>query len=401
MPSPPLEATDGGAFVRRLELAPTGHGPLDGLTFAAKDLIDVAGLTTGAGNPTWLDTHPPATVDAVSVEQLRSAGAKCLGKAVTDELAFSLIGENAFYGTPLNPRAPDRVPGGSSSGSASAVAQGIVDLALGTDTGGSVRVPASNCGLWGIRPSHGVVSVAGVNPFAPTFDTVGVLAAEAETMIAAASLLVGAPAVRDEPEVVVHLLTDAFVLADDEVRESLAPWTARLRADFAVSETTLEQIAGPGADLASWRDTFSVVQWAEIESTLGAWIAAANPAFGRATSESFRLVRELDRARVAPAVRLRERYARDLRAFLRPNELLCLPTTPAPAPVKGTTPPRSETGPADWYPRALSLTSIAGIGRLPQVSLPVAEVDGAPVGLSLAAGHGRDDLLLDVVGMLA
>src|SRR5918912_4348087 len=188
----PKEATavqEGSAFVQEIEVDPTGSGPLDGLTFAVKDLIDIGGYKTGCGNPSWRCTHPPATVNAVCVEQLLAAGARCVGKTVTDELAFSLLGENHFYGTPLNPKAPDRVPGGSSSGSASAVACGLADFALGTDTGGSVRVPAGNCGVFGLRPSHGFISVAGLNPVAPTFDTVGVLAKDADVLSRATSVL--------------------------------------------------------------------------------------------------------------------------------------------------------------------------------------------------------------------
>ena len=188
-PTRSITAEQSGAFVETFELAPTADGPLAGLSFAVKDLIDVADRLTGCGNPTWRDTHPPAAVHAVCVEQLLAAGAHAVGKTVTDELAFSLIGENHFYGTPLNAAAPNRVPGGSSSGSASAVACGLADFALGTDTGGSVRVPASNCGIWGLRTSHGFVSVAGVMPFAPTFDTVGILARSAEVLRRAAEVL--------------------------------------------------------------------------------------------------------------------------------------------------------------------------------------------------------------------
>src|SRR5262245_1386725 len=183
-----ISVAQSGAFVETLELSPAGTGPLDGLCFAVKDLIDVAGWKTGCGNPAWHATHPPAVVHAVCVEQLLHAGASCVGKTVSDELAFSLLGQNHFYGTPLNPRAPDRVPGGSSSGSASAVACGLVDFALGTDTGGSVRVPASNCGIWGFRPLHGFISVAGVNPFAPTFDTVGILVRSVEVLAQVAGI---------------------------------------------------------------------------------------------------------------------------------------------------------------------------------------------------------------------
>ncbi len=138
-----------------LRIAGRPGGPLAGLTFAAKDLFDVAGHPTGGGNPDWARQNPVPTRHAWAVQRLLGAGATLIGKTITDEVSLGIFGENAFYGTPLNSRAPDRVPGGSSSGSASAVAQGLCDTALGTDTGGSVRVPASFCGLYGIRPTHG------------------------------------------------------------------------------------------------------------------------------------------------------------------------------------------------------------------------------------------------------
>ena len=152
MKSSTITVNESNAFVTTFDVSPTGSGPLDGLCFAVKDVIDVAGCKTGCGNPTWRDSHPPAVTHAVCVEQLLRAGARCVGKAICDELAFSLLGENYFYGTPLNARAPHRVPGGSSSGSASAVVCGLVDFALATDTAGSTRVPSSNCGIWGFRP---------------------------------------------------------------------------------------------------------------------------------------------------------------------------------------------------------------------------------------------------------
>src|SRR5919205_1184750 len=198
------------AFVERVEVEPTGSGALERLSFAVKDLIDIGGHKTGCGNPTWRGTHPPASVNAVCVEQLLDAGSRCVGKTVSDELAFSLLGENHFYGTPLNPKAPDRVPGGSSSGSASAAAPRIVDFALGTDTGGSVRVPASNCGIFGLRPSYGYISVAGVNPFAPTFDTVGILAGSAEVLARVASVLLACEDIQGEEPGTIHYFQEAF-----------------------------------------------------------------------------------------------------------------------------------------------------------------------------------------------
>ncbi|MFO0845673.1 MAG: amidase [Gemmataceae bacterium] len=396
----PINTALSGAFVEAFEVAPTGPGPLGGLRFAVKDLIDVAGRVTGCGNPTWRDTHPPAVAHAVCVEQLLRAGAACAGKTVTDELAFSLVGQNHFYGTPLNPRAPDRVPGGSSSGSASAVACGLVDFALGSDTGGSVRVPASNCGVFGLRPSHGVVSVAGVMPFAPTFDTVGVLARSAEVLARTAAVLLSLEGDPKSPGPI-YLVREAFDLADAEVRQALEGAVRRLREGFGprVREVSLGEVGGE-ANLAAWGDTFCALQWAEIHSSLGAWVADAKPAFGPATAANFELTRRLDRRRLAEAAVWRERAFRRLRSFLGEDSILCMPTTPALAPRKGEDLPRSSGG-AGYYPRALALTSVAGIGRLPQVSLPLADVDGVPIGLSLLAGTGRDSLLLSVAQSLA
>ena len=156
-------ADDINAFVPgpRIHIEGRPGGPLSGLTFAAKDLFDVAGHPTGGGNPDWARSNPVPTRHAWAVQRLLDAGATLIGKTITDEVSLGIVGENAFYGTPVNPRAPGRVPGGSSSGSAAAVAAGLCDTALGTDTGGSVRVPASFCGLYGIRPTHGRLDCLG------------------------------------------------------------------------------------------------------------------------------------------------------------------------------------------------------------------------------------------------
>jgi amidase len=329
---------------------------------------------------------------------------------VSDELAFSLLGENHFYGTPLNPKAPDRVPGGSSSGSASAVACGLVDFALGTDTSGSVRVPANNCGIWGMRPSHGFISVAGVNPFAPTFDTVGILAGSAEVLARVASVLIACEDFPGEEPGTIHLLQEAFTIADPDVQQALENPVQRLRSlfegrlrDSSVWEISAESArVSEGTGFQTWHDAYGVLQWAEIESCLGAWIEATQPVFGPEAAQNFDLVKSLDRRRVKPAAQRREKYFRRLKAFLEPNDLLCMPTTPALAPLKGTIAPRGRAGGGDYYPRTLSLTSVAGIGRLPQVSLPLAESSGGvPVGLSLLAGSGRDAYLLNVVKRVA
>jgi amidase len=394
-PAHAITLAQSGAFVETFELPPTADGPIAGLRFAVKDLIDVAGRATGCGNPTWRETHPPAAVHAVCVEQLLAAGAHCVGKTVTDELAFSLIGENHFYGTPLNPAAPGRVPGGSSNGSASAVACRLADFALGTDTGGSVRVPASNCGIWGLRPSNGFVSVAGVMPLAPSLDTVGILARSGDVLRQSAEVLLASKANMGEEHPTIHLLDDAFALVDPEVRQALEPVVEQLRTVYGprVRTISLAQIFGdgPGSRWETWHDTYSVLLWAEVRSSLGAWIAAERPQLGPVTAGGFKLVDNLDRSRVRSAIEVREMCYRTLRRAIGPRDLWCLPTVPSSAPAKAS---NAHVRASPYYRSTLSLTSLAGVGRLPQVSMPLARTPDSPVGLSLIGAHGQDMFLV-------
>lgn len=400
----PISAEQSGAFIERFTIPPTADGPLSGLRFAAKDLIDIAGHPTGCGNPTWLATHPPASFSAICVEQLLAAGAQCDGKTITDEIAFSLLGENHFYGTPLNPAAPDRVPGGSSSGSASAVACGLVDFALGTDTGGSVRVPASNCGIWGLRPSHGFISVAGVMPLAPTLDTVGVFAQEIDVLLQAAAVLLPTAEQTATPFTsgTFHLVREAFEIADAEVRAAFSSAIKCLRDTFdgRVRETSLAELCGDprAADLSTWLTVYRVLQGTEMMSCHGAWIAETQPTFGPAPSAGLVFVKKLDRSRLGESIQLREHYCRRLNMALAPGNLLCLPSAPTIAPLKGS---KAYDRTSDYYQRTLSLNAIAGAARLPQISMPLGNVEGAPIGLSLLAARGEDKYLVEMAKRLA
>src|SRR5215469_4545990 len=220
---------DINAFVpgARVHIDGAPDGPLSGLTFAAKDLFDVAGVVTGAGNHDWARTNPIPQRHAWAVQTLLDAGASLIGKTITDEVSLGILGENAFDGTPLNTAAPDRVPGGSSSGSAAAVAGGLCDTALGTDTGGSVRVPASFCGLFGIRPTHGRLNLAGMAAQAPASDTTGWFARDADTFARVSSVMLGEP-IPDELPKRLLIATDAFAFADAETAAALEPLVARL-----------------------------------------------------------------------------------------------------------------------------------------------------------------------------
>ncbi len=218
-------------------------GALAGLCFAVKDLIDVAGWPTGGGNPDWERAHPMPLRSAWVVERLLDNGASIIGKTATDEVSLGILGENPFTGTPLNPAAPDRVPGGSSSGSASVVAAGVCDFALGTDTGGSIRVPASFCGLFGIRPTHGRLEFRGITVQAPSSDTVGWFARDAATFARVGQVLFDEPLPETLPRTLL-VATDAFAFADPAVAAALWPMVDRLAA--LIGARRGETLSAPG-----------------------------------------------------------------------------------------------------------------------------------------------------------
>ncbi|NND49560.1 MAG: hypothetical protein HKN60_04845 [Rhizobiales bacterium] len=228
---------DIGAFCTHdsVHIDGAGDGPLAGLTFAAKDIYDIAGRTCCCGNPDWLATHAPATRTAPAVQMLLDAGATLTGMTITEELVMGLTGENPFYGAPVNVAAPGRVTGGSSSGSASAVAAGLADFALGSDSGGSVRVPASFCGIYGLRPSHGRISLEGVMAFAPSLDTVGWFARDAELMARGGAVLLGAGGKQSAPRGQLLIASDAFAVIDDDLRSALMPALDKAGALFTSS----------------------------------------------------------------------------------------------------------------------------------------------------------------------
>jgi amidase len=382
-------AWDGlGAFVPAPQprIAGKATGPLAGLTFAAKDIFDVAGFVTGCGNPDWAKSHAPAQRHAPTVQALLDAGAALVGKTVTDELAYSLNGQNFHYGTPTNVNAPGRIPGGSSAGSAAAVAGGLADTALGSDTGGSVRIPASYCGLFGLRPTHGRITLDGVMPLAPSFDTVGWFARDAETLRRVGAVLLGAEGTAERWRRLL-LPEDAFALAVPPAQSALAPFTERLAQRLQPAEKVM---AGGTDSLTDWMWRFRHIQAREIMETQGPWIAEAQPRFGPEIQERFDWAATITEVEAAQAREQRESFARRLAHLLGDDALLCLPTAPGIAPLCGATAEELVV----HRSAVLSLTSIAGLARLPQVTLPLARIGGCPLGLSLIAPAGGDEDLL-------
>ncbi|MFA6262639.1 MAG: amidase [Bacteroidia bacterium] len=359
-----------------------GAGPLSGLRFAAKDLFDVAGHATGAGNPTWLATHEAATDDAPLVAQLLAAGATLMGKLVTDELAYSLHGDNLHYGAPLNPLAPQRVTGGSSSGSAAAVAAGLVDFALGTDTGGSTRVPASYCGLFGLRPTHGLLSSQGLVPLHPRYDTPTWLARSAETFLRVADVLL--PATSFVPRRALRL-DDAVALADADFAEPL------LRLQCALN-TRFGDVAGLGFDddLNRWRGVYVTTGAYEGWATHGRWIEQARPVFAPAVAARWQAASKVTPEQAAAADDEAAAIRRQVRSLLGDDAVALLPSAASLAPRRDADPAAVDA----VRLRTMAITCIAGIAGLPQVSVPFANADGVPVGISLLGPAGSDRALV-------
>lgn len=385
-----MDTVNGGsAFLPgpRLHVAGAAAGPLAGLSFAVKDLIDVAGSQTGGGNPDWPGFAGMPARHAAVVQTLLDAGASVAGKTVTDEVSLGILGENAHDGTPVNPAAPDRVPGGSSSGSASAVAAGACDFALGTDTGGSVRVPASFCGLYGMRPTHGRIDFAGITVQAPGSDTCGWFARDAATFARVGEVLFGEPA----PDGLPHTLlvaTDAFGFADEAVAEALSPMVERLARGIGQRKDAAMAPQG----LSVWQRAQRVLQGSEAWRTFEPWLDQANPRLAWSVARA--LVQGAgftDAERTAAALMRQEARGR-LRHLLQPGVILCLPTTPFPAPHRGL--PLHALGPL--RERISCLTCQGGLAGVPQLNIPGATVAGAPVGLSIIGGRGTDLVLLRV-----
>jgi amidase len=371
-------------------------GLLSNLTFAAKDLFDIAGHRTGGGNPDWLETHPPASRHAPVIETLLTAGATLVGKTHTDELSRGIFGENPHYGTPINPKAENRLPGGSSSGSAVAVAAAMVDFAIGTDTGGSVRAPASFCGLYGIRPTHGRLSLDGVLGQSPSFDTVGWFAREADLFARIGAVLLDAVIPDYAPERLV-VATDAFAAADSDAAAALRPVAERLSAAAGTSDWRPICPEGSPGGLEVWVGHQATLQGRESWETFAGWIDKTNPRFGFEVAEIFHTAAGLSDSRVAEAKEARPRIVAHMEAILTPGTFLCLPTTPFVAPLRDQ--PRTVT--KALRGSVITLTCIAGLLGAPQISLPLGEVDGVPLGISLLGGRGSDEQLLGFARQLA
>ena len=363
-------------------------GPLAGLTMGVKDLFDVAGYPTGGGSPIVLALSGVKTRSAPTVQRLLDAGARFVGKTVTDEFAFSMNGRNAHFGNPLNGAAPERISGGSSSGSASAVSNHLCDFALGTDTGGSVRAPASHCGLIGLRPTHGRVSLEGALDLSPSFDTCGWFARDIGTFARVADVLLGAD---PHPVATPRLLWPADLWSQVAAAAGGAAEAAARRVAAALGAAwplPPVEVVLDAFDAMYWN--FRYLQGREAWATDGPLIERFAPPLGPGVAERFAWARQVTDAQVAAATAFRARFRSHLAALLGSDGVLVLPTMPDIAPRID----EPESALEDYRNRAIRLLCVAGLAGVPQLSLPLAGRDGAPMGVSLLGPAGSDRSLV-------
>ncbi|WP_328293861.1 DUF3225 domain-containing protein [Kineococcus sp. NBC_00420] len=371
----------------------SGSGPLAGVRIAVKDLVAVAGQRIGGGVPRWLDLAPVEDANAPALQRLLDAGAVVAGIAHTDELAFSLMGTNAHYGTPRNVAAPGRVPGGSSSGSAAAVAAGAAGLGLGTDTAGSLRVPASFSALYAWRPTHGLVDISGVLPLAQSFDTVGLLARDAALLTDAADVLLPSAAVQ-RPQALLRSAT-LLGLADEPTRLAVEAALTALAVQTGLPVVDLADDFTP-AEVSAWTAAFRTVQAAEAWANDGAFISANPGALSPPVESRFRAGADVSTEQVRAARQVVEGTRARLDAVLA-GGFLGLPSTATPAPALDATPAEFEAARAG----TLQLSTLASQTGVPALGLPWGRVGELPVGLCLLAPRGSDRSLLALLAEVA
>lgn len=364
-------------------VAGSATGPLRGSSVAVKDLFAVAGHAIGAGNPTYLAGAAAEETTAPAVQALLDAGASLRGIARTDEFAYSIAGDSVHYGTPPNGAVPGALPGGSSSGPASAVALGHADIGLATDTAGSIRVPASYQGLWGLRTTHGLVSREGLLPLAPSFDAVGWLARDGAALEAVAEACV--PETGGEGLDIRFLVPiEALEAAEPETRAAFERLLVRLDAPVERFEL------GP---LAHVHEAFRVVQAAEAWRAHGDWIRAHPGSLGDAVAARFAAASRISPDEEAAARAALEAPARRLREAVRSSPVL-LPTVPGPAPALTADPARVDA----VRTATLRMTAPVSVAGIPALSVPLLAVPAprgtAPVGVCVASRAGTDAALV-------
>ncbi|MDN3384065.1 amidase family protein [Pseudoalteromonas sp. APC 3358] len=359
---------------------------------AVKDVFAVKGERNSAGNPHWFKTAKPAQNTASSVNKLMTAGCNFIGFTHTDELAYSLEGNNIHYGAAQNPKLKGHACGGSSMGSAAAVAANLADIGLGTDTGGSIRIPASYCGLYGIRPSHNVIEKEGLIPLAPSFDTIGWLTQSAELLSDVGNVLLPQQAINNVDTLVI--CEPLFELVGPALQAPLKQLLEKTKPNFKHHK----EFELPNSNLLSeLADSFRVLQGRAIAKTHRDWLELPDQLshFAPAIAARFKMALALTEQEEQEALKIQHEWQTIVAKNLNKHSCLFLPTTPTTAPKLG-----ADTSALRM--QIITLSAIAGLSGSAQVHLPLADLtNDHPYGFSLMMTHGNDKSLLACVKHLA
>ncbi|KAM7279216.1 hypothetical protein ACFE04_006350 [Oxalis oulophora] len=411
---------DFGAFIKKLQLLPPPQPappiaphPLTDLSFAVSDLFDIQGHVTGFGHPEWEKTHEPASTTATVVSTLVQGGATCLGKTVIDELAYSIHGENKHYGTPTNPAAHARLPGGSCSGAAVAVAADLVHFSLGVDTVGGVTVPAAFCGIIGFRPSHGAVSHAGILPVSESLDTVGWFAKDPSVLRRVSHVLLQLPFGAQRNPKQITIADDGLQLLKipiDRVAQVVIKSTEKTYGRQVLKQENLGQYfdskvptlkvflgqkSNGGTKFSSitlLAQVMQLLQKHEFRRNHEEWIQMSKPTLDPALTG---LIHEtqVSESEIEICKTIKAEMRAAVNSLLKDDGILVIPTIAYSPPKLGAKEIFSE----DYKNRTFGLLSIASLSGCCQVSIPIGYHDKCPVSVSLIARHGGDRLLLDTV----
>ena len=363
------------------------EGPLKGLTFMVKDLFQVKGHKTGNGSPDFLQHNEESKKTAPLIQSLLDNGATLTGVTICDEFFYSLTGINAHYGSPLNVRAKGRMAGGSSSGSAASVAASLCDFSIGSDTGGSVRVPAAFCGLYGIRPTHAEIDLTGATAMAPSFDTPGWFTRDADLLKKIGDVLLPKQK-QDISKFKLHIAIDTFEQATEGVRTNLISVCDLLEKEIPTGNS----IRINNDDYFNWREAFRIIQAYEIKNTTLKWVKTYQPDLGPGIKERFQMADKVSDEEFQNANKVRQAVRDRMEQILDENSVLLMPTAPVIAPLISTKVNELES----FRQNTMALTCISGLTGMPQITLPVAEVLECPVGLSILGKKYSDKQLLEL-----
>lgn len=383
---PPYDALQ--AFVRGNHIALKGvsGGVLEGLNFAVKDVFKILGSTYGNGHPKWLGTNTPDDFTTDMITKLLEAGADLVGKTVCDELCFSISGENWHYGSPINPHDPRRFAGGSSSGSAVAVAGGLVDFSLGSDCLGSVRVPASYNGIYGVRPTYERVDNNGEAPYCESMDVLGYMAKDSGVLKRISKIILGEDKTGFNFKRLI-IATDCYEELDKDVKAALKPAISYIGENLSLVEEV--EISPEGID--DWVNTFRLIQGYEVWESYGSWVRKYRPIISRGPRERLEWASTISMEDYKSAYSKRQNIIDRVHTILGDDGLLCIPTAASVAPLR--TAPLKEINAT--RAQSSSLLAISPLTNTPQITIPMVKQFEVPLGLSLIGPMGSDLSLVE------